>query len=217
MRPVVVIGAGGHAREILAAIATPGSELAERTLLGVLAQDDRRAGRLAALGLSVVGPPEDLAALDADFIVGIGSPSTRRRLDAEAERAVGRSSLTVVHPSVILGPDVDLGPGCYLAAGAVLPVNATLGRGVHINVGASVHHDCELGDFTFVGPGARVGGWVTIGPDSFIGIGAVIKDEVAIGAGATVGAGAVVIRDVEPGATVVGNPARPIRRDGSAP
>jgi acetyltransferase-like isoleucine patch superfamily enzyme len=43
-----------------------------------------------------------------------------------------------------------------------------------------------------------------------IGSGATILGGVRIGAGATVGAGAVVVGDVAPGATVVGNPARPL-------
>lgn len=52
-----------------------------------------------------------------------------------------------------------------------------------------------------------------------IGSGATILGGVRIGAGATVGAGAVVVDDVAAGATVVGNPARPLpaRRPGSAP
>jgi UDP-2-acetamido-3-amino-2,3-dideoxy-glucuronate N-acetyltransferase len=43
-----------------------------------------------------------------------------------------------------------------------------------------------------------------------LGSGAVILGGVRIGAEALVGAGAVVTRDVEPGATVAGNPARPL-------
>lgn len=43
-----------------------------------------------------------------------------------------------------------------------------------------------------------------------IGSGATILGGVRIGAGATVGAGAVVVDYVAPGATVVGNPSRPI-------
>jgi UDP-2-acetamido-3-amino-2,3-dideoxy-glucuronate N-acetyltransferase len=43
-----------------------------------------------------------------------------------------------------------------------------------------------------------------------IGSGATILGGVRIGRGALVGAGAVVTKNVEPGATVVGNPARPL-------
>ncbi len=43
-----------------------------------------------------------------------------------------------------------------------------------------------------------------------IGSGATVLGGVRIGAGAMVGASAVVTRDVAPGATVVGNPARPL-------
>lgn len=43
-----------------------------------------------------------------------------------------------------------------------------------------------------------------------VGSGATILGGVRIGTGATVGAGAVVTKDVAAGATVVGNPARPI-------
>jgi hypothetical protein len=48
--------------------------------------------------------------------------------------------------------------------------------------------------------------------DASIGSGATILCGIRIGKGATVGAGAVVTRDVPPGATVVGNPARVMKR-----
>jgi len=45
-----------------------------------------------------------------------------------------------------------------------------------------------------------------------IGSGATILCGITIGEGATIGAGSVVTKDVPPGATVVGNPARSMRR-----
>jgi acetyltransferase-like isoleucine patch superfamily enzyme len=45
-----------------------------------------------------------------------------------------------------------------------------------------------------------------------IGAGAVLLPGVKVGENAMVGAGAVVTGDVEPGAVVVGNPARVVRR-----
>ena len=45
-----------------------------------------------------------------------------------------------------------------------------------------------------------------------VGANATILPGVRLGRGCTVGAGAVVVRDVAPGTTVVGNPARPVRR-----
>ena len=48
---------------------------------------------------------------------------------------------------------------------------------------------------------------------SMIGGSAVILGGVSIGEGAIIGAGAVVTRDVAANTTVVGNPARAIKRD----
>ena len=53
---------------------------------------------------------------------------------------------------------------------------------------------------------------MTIGDGAYVGSGALIRQGITIGAGAVVGMGAVVVRDVAPGETVVGNPARVLRR-----
>jgi len=75
-----------------------------------------------------------------------------------------------------------------------------------------VDHDCRIGDFVHLAPGVRLAGEVTVGEGALIGIGASVLPGVCIGAWDVVGAGAVVTEDVAPGVTVVGVPARPLRK-----
>lgn len=76
----------------------------------------------------------------------------------------------------------------------------------HVHVG----HDVVIGPDCEVCAGVVIAGHVTIESGVRVGVGAVIRPRVTIGAGARVGMGAVVHRDVPAGATVAGNPARPV-------
>jgi serine O-acetyltransferase len=51
-----------------------------------------------------------------------------------------------------------------------------------------------------------------LGNNVFVGTGAKLLGPIQIGSGANIGAHAVVIHDVEPSISVVGVPARPIRK-----
>jgi len=110
------------------------------------------------------------------------------------------------------GFNIRLGAGCYLNAGCTILDTApvTLGEramlGPHVQIYCAEHHK----DPALRAQGLEVAKPVTIGDGAWIGGGAIILPGVTVGAGAIVGAGAVVTRDVPAGATVVGNPARPI-------
>jgi sugar O-acyltransferase (sialic acid O-acetyltransferase NeuD family) len=210
-RKLIVLGAGGHGKVVADVV----SLMEGYEILGFLDADDRLWGREVA-GLPVLGGDDRMRDLPPGtwFVVGIGSVRNAVPRMAVFERASGQglAPAQAIHPSATVARSATIGPGCALMAGSVVNPGATLGANVIINTGAIVEHDCRVGDHTHVATGARMSGEVTIGRAAHVGAGATILQQVTIGDHAVVGAGAVVIRDVPAGATVVGVPARPIRK-----
>lgn len=119
--------------------------------------------------------------------------------------------------NVVEMDDVVIGEGAIISPFVCLTSNIRIGRMFQANIGSIIEHDCCIGDYVTFAPGVRCNGAVTIGDYAYIGAGATIKQGSAdrprqIGKGAVIGMGAVVIDDVPAEATVVGNPARILRR-----
>lgn len=208
---IVVVAAGGFGREILDVLDARVDALAPASsdFLGFLDDDPSADIRVADLGERVLGPVNAISSLDASYLIGIGSPSTRRRVDQTLVHLGGTAHSGVQHRMAARGRRVRLGPGHVICAGAILTTNIVAGRHLHVNLNATIGHDCVIGDYVTIAPGVSISGNVTIGDDVEFGTGAVVLPGLTIGAGAMVGAGAVVTKDVAPGTTVVGMPARP--------
>ena len=207
-RSVVVLGAGGFAREIVDLIGDMGPD-SGLTVLGFLDRDSSRKGE-SLNGTPIMGAISDVQLPESVCgVAGSGDVIPRTR-QAEELAAAGIEPVTLVHPLAVISPSATIGAGSVVCAHTVVTANSTLGRHVVVNYGATVGHDITVGDYCVIGPGARVSGWVTLGTGCYLGAGAVILPRVTVGEGAVIGAGAVVTKDVEPGVTVMGVPARAV-------
>lgn len=202
----MIVGGGGHGREMLDIVAAINATEPTYEVRGVLAAEADE-GVLARRGVRLLGDIELLAGLDVEYVLGIGMPWTRRSL-AEKIEPYGRVAASLTHPSVTIGGDNIFAEGVILAAGARVTTNVSLGRHTHLNINAAVSHDCVVGDFVTLSPGALVNGGVTLEDDVFVGTGAIVIPGVRIGRAARIGAGAVVVKDVPPGVRATGVPAR---------
>ena len=209
---VAIVGAGGHAREVLDVLDACAAGGAALDVLGFLV--DGRFGEVGQLvnGLPILGDLGWLAAhRDVELLCGIGAPEVRQRETASA-LALGARFFTAVHPRVERARGVSIAEGCVIPAGCILGNNVKLGRHVHFNLGCTVGHDSVLGDFATLSPGVHLAGNVRIDEGSSIGTGANIIEKLRVGAWSVVGAGSTVIRGLPANCTAVGSPARVIKQ-----
>lgn len=206
-KPILVLGGGGHASVLVAAL-----QLQHVKILGIA----ERVGQAPwgdVLGTPVICDDESILRYPPDsveLVNGLGSAaSTRHRQELfERFKARGYSFATVVHPSAVVACDVLLGEGVQIMAGAIVQPGTVVGANSIVNTRASIDHDCKVGSQVHIGPGAIVAGDVRIGDGTFVGAGAVVIPGISIGCGCLVAAGAVVIRDVAAETRVAGLPAR---------
>lgn len=206
----VILGVGGHARVLLAALSLRG--IWPRGCIAPSVPDASWPSDIAYLG-----DDARLAELDPEITglinaVGSTRATALRRKVFERAKELGHHFAGVVHPSAVISKDTALSEGIQVMAGAVVQTGAVLESNVLINTGAIVDHDCRIGAHAHIAIGARLSGGVHVGCDVHIGTGACLLQGVRIGNQATIGAGAVVIADVAAGTTVVGNPARALPR-----
>ncbi len=204
---LIIIGAGGFGREMLAWARQSVQYEREWTLKGFI--DDN----LAALDGK--GTQAPLLSTIADyepqnedvFICAIGVPSLKRRC---CELLLGRGARfsRVIHRTAVIGDNVDLGEGVVMCPYSVTSANNRLGRFVALNLHATVDHDACVDDFSQINCHCDLTASVNIGKGVFLGSRVSVIPGVSIGDGAYIGAGSVVTRDIPAGAKAYGVPAR---------
>ncbi len=209
----VIYGTGGCGRALAHSLIEVSRDWMQRSgeEARVVFVDDNPA---AAAPLPVV-PFDSLIAGDY-FVLGVADGEIRRRLEARCLDA-GLSAFDFYAPGVMIGLGNQIGAGCVLMAQAMVTTNVRIGRQFQCNIYSYVEHDCVIGDYVTFAPRVSCNGNVHIGDNAYVGAGAVIKqgtpdNPLVIGQGAVIGMGAVVTKDVAPGAVVVGNPARSLKR-----
>lgn len=201
---LLIIGASGHGK-VLADIALSMNRWQNVAFL----DDDKNIH--SSMGLEVIGASEDVIRhIDQyEIIVGIGNNKTRQNIHEMLE-TLGASIPKLIHPSAVIGSQVDIGVGTVVMAGVVVNCCTNIGKSCIINTGSTVDHDNHIEDFVHISPGVYLAGTVRVGKGSWLGIGSVVSNNINITEGCKVGAGSVVVKDINEPGVYVGVPVRRI-------
>jgi len=206
MKNLAILGAGGHGK--IAA------DIAEQLGWQIHFFDAAYPEIKTCGAWDVVGDEicliEHAAKYDAVF-VAIGSNDIRA-IKQEELKAYGFRITSLISPSATISGYVDIGDGVLIVANACINVGASIGDGVIINTGANIDHDNVIGNYSHISPGVNLAGNVSIGQRCWIGIGSTVIHQIKVSDNVMVGAGAVIVNDVPANVTLVGCPARIVRK-----
>lgn len=214
MRKIIgIYGASGFGREVLPLVR---EQYADAQLCFV--DDGSHDNQLNGYPVHTYQAFLDLPQTDKSVVLAIANSQIRETLAAKCQQD-GLAIVSVKASNSIVLDQVEIAEGSVLCHFTQLTSNIKIGKQFHANIYSYVAHDCVIGDYVTFAPKVQCNGNVHIEDHAYIGTGAIIKQgtparPLVIGKGAIVGMGAVVTKSVAPGVTVIGNPARPLTKEG---
>jgi sugar O-acyltransferase (sialic acid O-acetyltransferase NeuD family) len=209
--PVIVVGAGGHAKVLIDIL-----HMNHIPMIGLTDKNMKSQGK-TILGVPIIGDDDLILSYSPQKIMlvnGLGSTGStlHRQQIFTTFKDRGYGFCNVIHKSAILAKDISYGEGIQVMAGSVIQPGCVLGNNVILNTKASVDHDCVVGDHVHIAPGTTICGGVIVGEGAHVGTGSVVVQGVKIGKASIVGAGAVVTKDIPDYTLVMGVPAKAVHR-----
>jgi sugar O-acyltransferase (sialic acid O-acetyltransferase NeuD family) len=214
MKKIAIFGAGGLGLEVATLIKHINVIHDEWEIIGFF--DDAIAEGKVINNYPVLGGIETLNLWDSQLflVLALGNPGVKKHV---YENIINNkvSYPVLIHPSAIIGSRefISIGKGSIICAGNILTTNIKIGKQVILNLSCTVGHECEVGDFSSIMPACNISGEVKIGEENFWGTGAKVINRKRIGNKVIVGAGAVIIDDIPDAVTVVGVPAKIIKKN----
>lgn len=204
MKPIVLVGGGGHCKSVIEAI-----ESIRREIHGILDPNEPIGSTI--LGYSVLGGDHLISELakEVDFVITVGAIkdfSLRVKLHDKVLNANGTLA-TIIASTAYVSKHSLLGKGTVVLHNAVVNAGANIGKGCIINTLANIEHDAIVGDYSHVSTGTMVNGNCIVGKEVMLGSQSVLMNGISIVDNTIVAAGSFVRKSILQSGIYAGNPA----------
>ena len=175
MKPLLLIGCGGHARSLIELV----ESTTEWNIHGLVGLPDQLGSHV--FGYPVICCDDDLPVLreecpSAVLAIGQLPDSALRARLAEQLELFGFQCPVLISPHAVVSRHAQLGPGTTVGHGVIVNAGVVVGSHCILNSRALLEHDVQVGHHCHISTGVLVNGGVTVGSGSFIGSGAMIRE-----------------------------------------
>ena len=207
MQDIIIVGASGFGREVLALIEAINDKEPTWNVLGFI-DDNLHALEEYDLPYKVLGTIQDWQPTGKEqYVLAIAAPRTKEIIVPKLKEK-GAQFATVLAPTASVGARSKLGEGVVAAWDVGISVDVTIGDYVFLNTLAGIGHDTSVGNYCTFGPKACISGGTKMGKCVNVGALASTYPGITVGDYATIGMNSCAIRRVKENTTVIGVPAK---------
>ena len=208
-KPVIVLGAGGHAKVII--------DILSQKKINILGMATLNNSKKANYDFKIFSDEEVIANFDSEeinLVNGLGSlPNDNKRYELSKKYLdFGYKFINIIHTSSIISKSTKILDGAQIMAGVIIGPGCKVGEGTIVNSQSSIDHDCEIENYSHICPGVVCSGNVKIGSFVHISTGVSIINNISIGDNSIIYPGVTLVKDV-PKNSIVRSSVTNIRRD----
>lgn len=204
---IIIVGAGGLAREIISFFDVVDVD-GELLTIDFYIDDVGPTFEKFDYKVDYLGSISDFSPENEDhFILAVADPALKHKIFDKFSGFYDRF-LKIIHPTAIVAKTARIGAGSVIFPYSIVSADAEIGAFVNVNSMSSVGHDASIGDFSTLSAHVDITGGVRVGESVFFGTSACVMPRIKIGNRVKIGAGATVMRSIKDDQTVYTLPAK---------
>ena len=212
-RKIVIYGASGLGREILDMLPDVDGIAPCTDFIGFI--DDGIKKQTMVDGYSVLGGFDYIQNSNESLDVIFGIADTRLKssiYNKIKSLNAGHTFPQIVHKSSYISGCAALAEGVVVGRFCFVSTGAQLGKCVFLNTKCDIGHDSSIDDFSSIMPNVNISGNVAIGKRTLVGVQSAILQGITVGTDVTIGIGSIDLNNVPDSCTIMGYPARIVRK-----
>ena len=210
MKPIILIGGGGHCISCIDVVEQTGLY----QIIGILDLPEKLGQKV--LNYSVIGTENELERflpVCSDFLITVGQikSSELREIIFHKVIKAGGNLPVIISPFAFVSPNASIEEGSIVMHHVLVNSGAIVGKGCILNTKSLIEHEAEIGNFCHISTAAVINGQAKVGDFCFIGSNTVVSNNIRITANTIIAAGSQVLRDIHTSGIYIGSPLRKIK------